>query len=267
MSHLRHAVIGVWLLAPAGALAAEGTATEPPGPAAATAPGPVIDRAAERLMVEFCALVEAAPRFAFALDSSYDEVLKTGPRVQYHKSSEVVVERPARLRVDSESDKGPRSYWYDGKSVTVYDPERAYYAVFPAPDTLDAMLDAAAARGIVIPLDDLAHSKPCAGLAEHLTRGYYAGLHYFNGEPHHHLLFITEAADVQLWLDASDIPLLRKVVIDYRDRPGVPRYEGVLTDWDFDPPVDATTFTFTPPKEAKQIEFRAASAAAGGRTP
>jgi hypothetical protein len=258
-------VIGVWLLAPGLALAAEGTPAAPPAPAA---PAPrVIDRAAERLMVDFCALMKAAERFSFALESSYDEVLKSGTRVQYHKSSAVTIERPGRLRVDAEGDKGPRSYWYDGRSVTVFDPERAYYAVLPAPDTLDAMLDAVAARGLVIPLDDLAHSKPCAGLAEHTREGRYAGLHYFNGAPHHHLLFITEAADIQLWLDASDIPLLRKVVIDYRDRPGVPRFEGVLTEWDFDPVIDPTTFTFTPPAGAKQIEFRAAGTPAGGKTP
>jgi hypothetical protein len=80
-------------------------------------------------------------------------------------------------------------------------------------------------------------------------------------------VFITEAANIQFWLDTGDVPLLRKVVIDYRDRPGVPRYEAVLTDWDFDPGVDASTFTFTPPPGAKQIELRAAGTAAGGKTP
>jgi hypothetical protein len=246
------------------ASAAEGTTTAPPEP---TARAPVIDRAAERILVDFCGLLKAAPRFSFQVESSHDEVLKTGTRVQYHKSAEVTVERPSRLRVDAESDKGPRSYWYDGKSVTVFDPDRAYYAVFPAPDTLDAMLDAAAARGLVIPLDDLAHSKPCAGLADAVREGYYAGRHYFKGEPHHHLVLTSEAADIQLWLDASDIPLLRKVVIDYRGRPGAPRYEAELSAWDFDPVVEATTFTFTPPAGARQIEHRAASEPEGGQQP
>ena len=222
MGHLRYAVVGVCLMASPLALAAEESTTAPSGPAEVgeSTPGPVIDRAAERLMVDFCALIKAATLFSFHLESSHDEVLKGGTKVQYPQSSESWSKRPNRLRVDTESDKGARSYVYDGKSVTVYDPERALYAVFPAPATLDATLDAAEARGIAIPLDDLAHSKPCAGLAEDVQEGHYAGRHYLNGELHHHLVFSTDSADIQLWLDTSDIPLLRKVVIEYRAKPG-----------------------------------------------
>ena len=285
MKHLRpFAVIG-WLLAPVPALAADAppaarSSEAPPALAAAVpaspgtaaaasseATGRVIDRAAERLMVDFCGLLTAADRFSFQLDASFDEVLRTGTRVQYHKSSEVVVQRPDRLRVDAESDKGARSFFYDGKTLAVYDPDRNLYAVFPAPPTLDAMLDAAEDRGLTIPLNDLARSKPCAGLAELTRTGHYAGRHYFNGEPHHHLVFVTDGADIQLWLDTGEVPLLRKVVIDYRALPGAPRYEGVLTDWSFEPAIEASTFTFTVPQQAVTVELREAGTAEGGKTP
>ncbi|MBP7712994.1 MAG: DUF2092 domain-containing protein [Gammaproteobacteria bacterium] len=285
MKHLRpFAVIG-WLLAPVPALAADAppaarSSEAPPALAAAVpaspgtaaaasseATGRVIDRAAERLMVDFCGLLTAADRFSFQLDASFDEVLRTGTRVQYHKSSEVVVQRPDRLRVDAESDKGARSFFYDGKTLAVYDPDRNLYAVFPAPPTLDAMLDAAEDRGLTIPLNDLARSKPCAGLAELTRTGHYAGRHYFNGEPHHHLVFVTDGADIQLWLDTGEVPLLRKVVIDYRALPGAPRYEGVLTDWSFEPAIEASTFTFTVPQQAVKVELREAGTAEGGKTP
>lgn len=285
MKHLRpFAVIG-WLLAPVPALAADAppaarSSEAPPALAAAVpaspgtaaaasseATGRVIDRAAERLMVDFCGLLTAADRFSFQLDASFDEVLRTGTRVQYHKSSEVVVQRPDRLRVDAESDKGARSFFYDGKTLAVYDPDRNLYAVFPAPPTLDAMLDAAEDRGLTIPLNDLARSKPCAGLAELTRTGHYAGRHYFHGEPHHHLVFVTDGADIQLWLDTGEVPLLRKVVIDYRALPGAPRYEGVLTDWSFEPAIEASTFTFTVPQQAVKVELREAGTAEGGKTP
>lgn len=261
-----------WLLAPGSALAADPPAGVPAAPAVAApaaadaaVPGRVIDRAAERLMVDFCGLLKAADRFSFQVDASFDEVLKSGTRVQYHKSSEVLVQRPDRLRVDAESDKGARSYFYDGKTLAVYDPDRNLYAVFPAPATLDAMLDAAEDRGLTIPLNDLARSRPCAGLAELTRTGHYAGRHYFNGELHHHLVFVADGADVQLWLDTGEVPLLRKVVIDYRARPGAPRYEGVLTDWNFDPKVEPSTFEFSPPAGAVKVEFR--GPAEGGKTP
>jgi hypothetical protein len=285
VKHLRpFAVIG-WLLAPVPALAADVLPAAPssaappalaaavpasPGPAAVAAsaePGRVMDRAAERLMVDFCGLLKAADRFSFQLDASFDEVLKTGTRVQYHKLSEVVVQRPDRMRVDVESDKGARSFFFDGKTLAVYDPDRNLYAVFPAPPTLDAMLDAAEGRGLTIPLNDLARSRPCAALAELTRTGYYAGRHYFNGELHHHLVFVGEGADIQLWLDTGEVPLLRKVVIDYRARPGAPRYEGVLSNWSFEPAIEASRFTFVPPHGAAKVEFREAGTAEGGKAP
>lgn len=268
MRHLRHLAVVGWLMAPVPVLAADPPAAAAPAPAAPqAAPARIIDRAAERLMVDFCGLLKAAKRFSYRVDSSYDEVLKSGTKVQYHKSSEVRVERPDHLRADAESDKGDRSYFYDGKTVTAYDPDRKLYAVFPAPSTIDAMLEAVAARGLTIPLDDLATTKPCAALAEHTREGYYAGRHYYDGEPHHHLVFVTDGADIQLWLDTGEVPLLRKVVIDYRARPGTPRYEGVLSDWDFDPVIEKTAFTFSPPPGAVKVEFRGAEAAEGGKTP
>ncbi len=274
MTHLRWVGVMGWLLAPALALAADpppaatpAVGAAPPVVAGAAVPGRVIDRAAERLMVDFCGLLKAADRFSFQMDASFDEVLKSGTRVQYHKASEVRVQRPDRLRVDAESDRGARSFYYDGKTLTAYDPDRKLYAVFQAPPTLDAMLDAAEARGLTIPLSDLARSRPCAGLAELTRTGHYAGRHYFNGELHHHLVFVGEGADVQLWLDTGEVPLLRKVVIDYRARPGVPRYEAVLSDWSFDPVVEPSTFVFSPPAGAVKVEFQGAGASEGGKTP
>ena len=274
MTHLRWAGVMGWLLTPALALAADPPAAATPAvgtaaPAAAEAavPGRVIDRAAERLMVDFCGLLKAADRFSFQIEASFDEVLKSGTRVQYHKSGEVRVERPDRMRVDAESDKGARSFYFDGKTLTAHDPDRGLYAVFQAPPTLDGMLDAAEGRGLTIPLSDLARSKPCAGLAELTRTGHYAGRHYFNGGFHHHLVFVGDGADVQVWLDMGEVPLLRKVVIDYRALPGVPRYEAVLSDWSFEPQIEPTTFAFSPPPGAVKVEFQGAGASEGGKRP
>ena len=80
-------------------------------------------------------------------------------------------------------------------------------------------------------------------------------------------MFVTDGADIQLWLDTGEVPLLRKVVIDYRALPGAPRYEGVLTDWSFEPAIEASTFTFTVPQQAVKVELREAGTAEGGKTP
>ena len=53
-------------------------------------------------MVDFCGLLKAADRFSFQIDASFDEVLKSGTRVQYHKSGEVRVETTVNPGVEPE---------------------------------------------------------------------------------------------------------------------------------------------------------------------
>jgi len=236
----------------------------PAAPATASAPGVVIDARTERVLLDACAFLRSAERFAVDVAVTYDDVLKSGKKVQYHRENSIVLERPNRLRVDGESDKGSRSVFYDGKRLTVYRPDRALYAAFDAPATVDATLDAIEARGVTMPLDDLLRAHPCAGLAEHLKTASHAGRHYLDGDWYHHLLLETDAVDVQLWVADGDEPVIRQVVITYRDAPGQPQFSAALTGWDFGPVIEPGTFAFTPPAGAKQVEFRGADAAKGG---
>jgi hypothetical protein len=227
-------------------------------------PGVVIDARTEQVLLDACAFLRSAERFAVQADVTYDEVLKSGPKVQYGRASSVVLERPNRLRLDSIGDKGARSFYYDGKSLTVYRPETGVYAAADAPDTIDGMLAKVEELGVNMPFDDLLHAHPCAGLAEHLQTGTYAGRHFFDGGWYHHLLLETDAVDVQLWVAEGDEPEIHKIVITYRDAPGMPQYTAVLNDWNFDPPIDGATFTFTPPEGVKKVAFRGTASSEGG---
>jgi hypothetical protein len=198
------------------------------------------------------------------IDVTYDEVLATGPKVQYNRQSSVVMERPNRLRVDSMSDKGLRSFYYDGKSLTMYQPEEGVYATANTPETTDALIDELEERGIELPLSDIFESQPCAGLADHLKTGTYAGRHFLDGEWYHHLLLETDAVDAQLWVAQGDEPEIHKVVITYRDAPGVPQFSAVLSEWNFAPETDAAIFTFAPPEGARKVAFRDANDTEGG---
>ena len=85
-----------------------------------------------------------------------------------------------------------------------------------------------------------------------------------NGGWYHHRLLTTEAVNVQMWVALGDEPEIRKVVITYRDAPGMPQYSALLTDWIFTPEIVETSFTFTPPEGAKQVAFRGAGEPTGG---
>jgi hypothetical protein len=107
-------------------------------------------------------------------------------------------------------------------------------------------------------------NQPCQALGDHLQTGTYAGRHYLDGDWYHHLLLSTNAADVQLWVASGDASEIRKLVITYTSKPGEPQYRALLRDWDFDPAIDSTTFTFTPPADARKVEFWGSDTAQGG---
>jgi hypothetical protein len=244
------AVLGLALLlaaAPPEAAIAQGAAN-----AAAVEPG------AREVVRRACEYLGSLDRFSVAVEISYDEVLTAGYKLQYSRVDQLLVERPNRFRFESESDNGYRTVWYDGQSLTIYDEDLNVYAIFEAPATIDATLDLIADRGIVMPLDDLLSSEPCAGLGEHVQSGYYVGLNYVDGCFHHHVLLATDAVDVQLWVEDDDTPLIRKVVITYREEPGEPQFIALLRDWDAAPAPTPADFVFTPPAGAKEIDFFAA---------
>jgi len=229
-----------------------------------TAPGPEIDRMTERVLLDACGYLRSADRFTVNVEATYEDVLTTGTRVEYSRQASVVLKRPDHLRIDSESDKGRRSFFYDGKTVTVYHPDERVYAVFEAPPTIDATIEAAEARGVLMSASDLMMNHPCQALGDHLQTGTYAGRHYLDEYWYHHLLLSTDAVDVQLWVAPGDAPEIRKLVITYTSKPGEPQYRALLRDWDFDPAIDSTTFTFTPPADARKVEFWGSDTAQGG---
>ena len=252
---LERAVLGLALLhaaaSPEAATAQDVTST------AAIEPG------AREVVRRACDYLQSLDRFSVAVEISYDEVLAAGHKLQYNRAGRLLVERPDRFRFESESDKGYRTAWYDGQSLTIYDEDLNVYAMFEAPDTIDATLDLIAERGIVLPLDDLLYSQPCAGLGEHVQSGYYVGLNYADGGFHHHVLLATDAVDVQLWVEDDDTPLIRKVVITYGEEPGEPQFIALLRDWDAAPAPSPADFVFTPPTGAKEIDFYAAGPNSG----
>ena len=227
----------------------------------------VVDSKADRIMERACEQLKSAPAFSVTADISYDDVLESGLKVQYQRYSELVLDRPNHLRVDGESDKGTRTILYDGKTFTVFDPDENMYVQAPAPDNIDATLDKLEQRGVSLPLDDLMSSEPCAWLDDDILDGFYGGRHYLDGIFVHHLLFRAAAADFQVWIQGGEVPVIRKVIIEYREKEGVPRYEARLSDWNFRPAIEAGEFSFTPPEGASRIEFRAANNDAEGDRP
>ncbi len=167
------------------------------------------------------------------------------------------MERPNHVAADATGDTLNRASWYDGRTVTVLDKEHNVYATIEAPATIDATLDKIVDEyGVVLPLADLLYADPYAVLMAGVTYGRYLGIHQAAGVACHHLAFSQDTIEWQIWIDAGDKPLPRKLVISYVQEPGEPQYTAVIRRWNLESSVPEGLFTFEAPEGAQKIEAK-----------
>src|SRR5262250_428229 len=114
----------------------------PAAPATSTnSSAPAVAEQADRLLKEMSAYVGSAQEFTFHADITFDHVLPSGQKLQFSATEDVMLQRAGRLYVEWNGDLGARQFWYDGKSVTLYDPATPFYASEVMPSEIDGMLD------------------------------------------------------------------------------------------------------------------------------
>jgi hypothetical protein len=69
------------------------------------------------------------------------------------------------------------------------------------------------------------------------------------------LAFDSDEVQLQLWIDAGDQPLPRKVVLNHKNLPASPQWTAYLSDWNFAPQLNDNLFAFTPPQGTEKIKF------------
>src|SRR5271156_5343770 len=139
LPHLGVLTAGMLLAATA---AAQDRPAAPNGPpAAANAAAPAEAEEADRLLKEMGAYIGSANQFTFHADITFDHVLPSGQKLQFSSSEDVVEQRPNLLYVEWNGDLGARQFWYDGKSITLYDTAAPFYASGSASGRVDGMLE------------------------------------------------------------------------------------------------------------------------------
>lgn len=222
-----HLAVLACLAAPAGA---KDEATLPPRP--------------EDLLRQMSALLEATKAFSFHAEINYDDLVRDEFMVQYAGALDVSVRRPDRLRVDYRDDLSAKRLWYRRDTMTLLDRGHNVYSVAKVPSQLDPALDEFAQKyGVSVPLGDLLFEDPDEVLLADLRQAMWVGLNDVDGDPCHHLVFLKENVDVQLWLEPGERRLPRKLVVTYKNLPGAPQYVANLMDWDLSPKLPESDFT------------------------
>jgi hypothetical protein len=247
-----------WMVVVALALAPLAGAQEPAPDASSAPPARNVEARAEQELKRMGEFLARLPKFALEAEETFDEVPDGQLRRQLTNVRRVAVERPNHVAADATGDTLNRASWYDGRTVTVLDKEHNVYATIGAPATIDATFDMLEDEyGFVLPLADLLYADPYAVLMAGVSYGRYLGIHQAAGVACHHLAFSQATIEWQVWIDAGDKPLPRKLVISYVQEPGEPQYAAVMRRWTLDAPVPEGLFTFEAPEGAQRIDVQA----------
>lgn len=226
-------------------------------PATAVAPAAEIDADALALLKKFGGFLAAQPRFGFELDLSYEVLQEDGQRLEFGSFRRYTVRRPDHLRIDEvRRSDGAREMYLNGKQLTVWIPADNAYALakFSQHRDLDATLDLVRdALNIVVPLGDLLRSDPMARIEENMASAYVVGREDLAGVPCDHVAWRSDEVDAEAWIAAGDQPLIQRVVLQYRQLDGQPRFSAQFRSWTLAPDVADSKFEFAPPEGAERL--------------
>jgi hypothetical protein len=174
----------------------------------------------------------------------------------FHKLA-ITVRRPDRLLVQRSGDDGAGELVYDGKTAFIYSEAKNEYAKIPAPPTIDAMMREVIGRlHVDFPLADLLTNDPARSFLSGVATGERVGNVVIDGASCSHLFFTQPPGiEIELWTTEAAPVVPRRLIVTYRNLPGVPYFIAAMGDWNFQVPAPDSLFAFQPPAGAKLISL------------
>jgi hypothetical protein len=123
-----------------------------------------VDPAALQILKSMTDYMDGLKQFSVAVESEIEDLHSSGHRVDYDLKARVTVKRPNKLLAVRTGETMSQSFFYDGKTLTLYNPVEKIYATQPAPETLEGAVTLARETiGIVFPAADLSTGMliPC----------------------------------------------------------------------------------------------------------
>jgi hypothetical protein len=228
----------------------------PKGSLSAPEAAPALESRALDLLKAASSRLAAAHSMTFTAVVTYESPSRLGPPLAYTTKSEVMLQRPDKLRVITSGDGPATEFYYDGKMMMAFEPAANLVAVAGVPPTIDAALKAAYdSAAIYFPFTDLIIADPYQGIADGLTHAFYIGQsRVVGGTTTDMVAYASDHVFVQIWIGAEDkLPRMLRAV--YRHDPSRLRHQLELSNWQLDGTIPADAFASTSATSATHIEF------------
>src|SRR6266850_4757854 len=220
-----------------------------------------IEPQAEKLLRRMSDYLAGRQQFTLKAESTLEVVLTSGQKIQFDSPATLEVSRPNKLRAHRKGDLANQEFFYDGKTLTLYNPRENLYATTAAPATLDETLDFAREKlDIIAPASELLYKNAADKMLKESTSGFVVGPSVVGGVKSTHLAFRGAEVDWQIWIEDGDKPLPRKFILTSKKVAGEPQFTVLIRNWDVGAKLSDQEFNFTPTKGDKKIEFLKLSA-------
>ena len=198
--------------------------------------------------------VATQPTIELTFDSDIEIITPQVEKIQFASSGELSVQRPDKIRAHRKGGWADVDLVFDGKTASVLGRSMNGYTQFSAPGTLDQLIEALrAGYGVALPAADLLKTNSYELLLRDVREAKYIGHAVIEGVLCDHLAFRNFETDWQLWVEAGDRPVPRKMVITSKTVAGAPQYTVQIKSWKSGGKLADNAFVFTPPAGAKKV--------------
>jgi len=218
-----------------------------------------VDPEAMSILMKMADFLAKAKSFSVTIESGYDAVQDDGQKIEFGSVRKVLVERPNRMREDVEQRDGTKAeFIFNGEEIYAFNAKNNVYGTAEKPGNIDAAVAYFTDDlGMRMPLSEIYSAELPKFLKKNIRILDYVEDARIDGVNCDHLAARMDNGDVQVWIEQGKKPLLRRIIVTYKNALGQPQYRAQLKNWDFSPKVSSSLFTFSPPKGAERIAFAA----------
>jgi len=213
----------------------------------------LIEQDAEKILTEMSAYLSELSSFSADFDASTDIMTADGQKIKLASSGNITLNRPGQFRIQRLSSFTEMDIVLDEELLTVYGEQINGYLQVPATTIDEAIATVRDDIGFEVPGADILSSNPLNMDSTDIVSGIHVGMTTIGGALVHHLAFRGDEVDWQIWVRDGNQPLPVKYVITSKLLAGAPEYALGITNWNTEPQIDDTTYTFVPPEGAQPI--------------
>lgn len=214
------------------------------------------DPKAMDVLHKMAAYTDSLDQFVFKAEVFADARLEGGLMVSNPSEVKVVVDRPGSFYLQSFDGVDTKQIYIHKGMLTLYGTAKNFYARTKVPENIEeAMQYAIEEYDLDLPLVDLIFAKSAIELVtDQDSIHYLTDKSRIGGVDCHHIVIRGSEVDLQLWVDESDKPTVRKMVMTMKWEGGSPRRIALMEVSEKDK-LDSKVFEFKPPEGAQEIKF------------